>query len=367
MDMVKIAIDAGHGINTAGKRTPDGEREWSFNNKVVVAAIAKLKAFKGVEILRLDDPTGRIDVPLRTRTTKANQWGADVLVSVHHNAMTGRWGSHGGVETFTMDHPNANKKSVEIANVINPQIVRTMGLRNRGVKKMNLHMLRESNMPAILTEGGFMDSTTDIHVMRNDSKLRAQGVAIAEGLAKYYGLKSGGVVEQPSESVATVKPEPAPEPAPSKPKGKSVSQLASEVISGNHGSGHENRRKSLGISQAKYEKVRAEVNKRAGATTKPATKKSVAQMVQEVLEGKHGNGHDARRKSLGIGTVEYGKVSLEVNRRLSGGASNTKSINQMATEVIKGNHGSGHANRRKSLNISQSQYDKVRAEVNKRL
>jgi len=186
-------------------------------------------------------------------------------------------------------------------------------------------------------------------------------------VAKELARLNGGVVDQVSNPATPVNPKPTPEPTPGQPKGKSISQLASEVIAGKHGSGHENRRKSLGISQAEYEKVRAEVNKQAGVITKPATKKSVAQMAQEVLEGRHGNGHDARRKSLGIGAVEYGKVSLEVNRRLSGGASNTKSINQMATEVIKGNHGSGHANRRKSLNISQSQYDKVRAEVNKRL
>ena len=67
--MVKIVIDAGHGFNTPGKRSPDDEREWSFNNKVAQYAIAKLKTYKNVEILRVDDPTGKTDVPLKTRTT----------------------------------------------------------------------------------------------------------------------------------------------------------------------------------------------------------------------------------------------------------------------------------------------------------
>lgn len=41
-----VAIDAGHGGFgvTPGKRTPDGEYEWNFNNKVAKAAIAKLEA-----------------------------------------------------------------------------------------------------------------------------------------------------------------------------------------------------------------------------------------------------------------------------------------------------------------------------------
>ncbi|WP_354313145.1 N-acetylmuramoyl-L-alanine amidase [Sporosarcina psychrophila] len=51
-------------------------------------------------------------------------------------------------------------------------------------------MLRESSMPAILTEGGFMDSTTDIGALRSDAKLKAQGEAIADGLAVYFSTSS---------------------------------------------------------------------------------------------------------------------------------------------------------------------------------
>lgn len=187
--MVKIALDAGHGMNTAGKRTPDGEREWSFNNKVLLACSSRLNDYENVTVLRLDDPTGKTDVPLINRTNQANRWDADVLVSIHHNALNSKWGNHGGVETFTMDHPQANPKSVDIARIIQPKIVKAMGLRDRGIKKKNLHMLRESNMPAILTEGGFMDSLTDIGALRSDAKLKAQGEAIADGLAEYFKLK----------------------------------------------------------------------------------------------------------------------------------------------------------------------------------
>lgn len=185
--MVKIAIDAGHGMNTAGKRTPAGEREWSFNNKVAIAAIAKLNTYQNVQILRLDDATGKTDVPLKARTDRANAWKADVLVSCHHNAHTGKWGSHGGVETYTF--PGASQNSRDVATLVHPLVVKAMALRNRGKKTMNLHMLRESKMPAILVEGGFMDSTTDIVALRNDQKLKAQGEAIGQGLAAYFNLK----------------------------------------------------------------------------------------------------------------------------------------------------------------------------------
>lgn len=187
--MVKIVIDAGHGFDTPGKRSPDGEREWSFNNKVAQYAIAKLQTYKDVEILRVDDPTGKTDVPLATRTNLANNWNADVYASIHHNALNGNWGKHSGMETYTSDNPKASKKSKEIANIVHPRVVMAMGISDRGMKQANFHVLRESAMPAILTEGGFLDSEVDIIKLRDDDYLKAQGEAIAEGLAAYFKLQ----------------------------------------------------------------------------------------------------------------------------------------------------------------------------------
>ena len=152
---MRVALDAGHGLNTAGKRTPDNEREWSFNNKVVRAITERLNKYEDVSIVRLDDPTGKRDVPLKERTDKANKAKADILVSIHHNAKTGKWGSWGGTETYSYEAnlPQAEK----LAKMINDRVVSINGLRNRGTKKANFHMLRESSMTAVLPELGFMD------------------------------------------------------------------------------------------------------------------------------------------------------------------------------------------------------------------
>lgn len=99
-------------------------------------------------------------------------------------------------------------------------------------------------------------------------------------------------------------------------KDKSIQQMASEVRAGKHGNGHENRRKSLGIDAATYAQVRAEVNKRAGAKAPAKSGKSVSQMATEVIQGKHGSGHAKRRNSLGIDAATYAKVRAEVNRRM---------------------------------------------------
>ena len=105
-------------------------------------------------------------------------------------------------------------------------------------------------------------------------------------------------------------------------------------------------------------------------TNNTKTTKTISQMAQEIIDGKHGNGHENRRRSLGIDEVTYEKVRAEVNRLLMGKSTAkkpTKSISQMATEVILGKHGNGHEQRRKSLGIDKATYEKVRAEVNRRL
>ncbi|MCM3396770.1 LysM peptidoglycan-binding domain-containing protein [Oceanobacillus profundus] len=190
--MAKIALGAGHGMNTPGKRTPAGEREWSFNNKVVVAAIKYLNEYENATVIRLDDPTGNTDVSLTARTNKANSKGADILVSYHHNANTGQWGSWTGTETY---HYPGSTAGLALARKIHPAIVDAMGLRDRGIKSANFHMLRESRMPAILVEGGFMDSTIDIVKMRNNTVMDLTGKALAESIASHFGLRkksSGG-------------------------------------------------------------------------------------------------------------------------------------------------------------------------------
>jgi N-acetylmuramoyl-L-alanine amidase len=212
----KVVIDDGHGGFgvTPGKRTPDGEFEWSFNNQVGLAAIAELNTYENVKVLRTDDPTGKTDVPLKTRTDKANEFKADVLVSIHHNASKGVWGTWTGTETFVMDPAANNPNSLKLAKEIHPRVVKAMGLKDRGIKAENFHMLRESNMAAVLVEGGYMDSTIDIKKLRDDNVLKAEGQAIAQGIAAYLGLKKK-IIFKP-----IAKPTPTPVIKPAEVPGK---------------------------------------------------------------------------------------------------------------------------------------------------
>ena len=113
-----------------------------------------------------------------------------------------------------------------------------------------------------------------------------------------------------------------PAPTAPAPAQRSIAQMAAEVIAGKHGNGHEARRRSLGVSAAVYEQVRAEVN-RLAAGGRPTTsapprpqQRTVAQMAAEVIAGRHGVGHAARQRSLGVDAATYALVRAEVNRRL---------------------------------------------------
>ena len=169
--MVKIVIDATPGL----KCTTTDEGELNFNNMVVRAAIGKLKTYKDVEVLRVDDPTGENDVSLKERTIKANEWNADVYVSIHHGA---------------------NYMSKEITNAFTPRIVKAMGVRDCDIKQTNFHVLRDTQFPAILTSTGSSNSLVDIIKLRNQNYLQAEGEAIAEGLAAYIKLQPSSTSSQ---------------------------------------------------------------------------------------------------------------------------------------------------------------------------
>lgn len=189
----KVVIDAGHAGfgKTPGKRTPAGEYEWTFNNMVAIAVENELKNYPNIEVMRVDDRTGKTDVPLATRAARANNWGADIYISIHHNANTGKWGTWSGVETYVMLNSSATSKAMALAKAVHPKVVNAMGIKNRGIKSADFAVLRLTKMPAILTEGGYMDSTIDILKMRNPLVMKNQGIGIATGAAEFLGVKKG--------------------------------------------------------------------------------------------------------------------------------------------------------------------------------
>ena len=190
----KIALNAGHGLNTAGKRCmkkldPKETREWYLNDRICDKIESKLKAYTGYELKRLDDTTGKKDVALSTRVTTANNYNADFYLSIHHNAGI-NGGTGGGVMAFT--YTKVDKTTAEWQKELYNAIIKYTGLkgnRSTPLAKSNLYECRKSKMPCVLLECGFMDSKTDVPIILTDDFADKVATACVEVLVKKGGLK----------------------------------------------------------------------------------------------------------------------------------------------------------------------------------
>lgn len=183
---MKIVLDAGHGYSTAGKRTPDGMREYEFNRAVAQYTRDELLKYQDVEILFTH--SDERDVPLQERSDRANGWEADAFVSIHANAYgTGGWNTAQGIETYTpiVNSPNSDR----LARLVHPRLIQATGRRDRGIKTANFHVLRETKMASILVECGFMTYYPEAQLLKTDSYRKTCARAIAQGVAEYFNLK----------------------------------------------------------------------------------------------------------------------------------------------------------------------------------
>ena len=191
--MVKIYLDAGHGGIDSGA-VGNGLKE-----KNIVLDLAQrieniLEEYKGVQVAH----TRATDIffTLNQRTARANQWGADVFISLHNNASTDK--SAKGFETYIYNG-SVGADTVAFQNVLHQEIIRKIGrdVNDRGKKRANFHVLRESNMKAILCENLFVSNSSNAALLKQTSFLDRIAQAYVIGLEKFYGLER--IIRPPTE------------------------------------------------------------------------------------------------------------------------------------------------------------------------
>ena len=206
---MKIMLDAGHGYNTPGKRSPDGMREYEFNRAVANYAKQLLENYKNVTVYL--SHSDQRDISLKARTDKANSLNVDIFVSIHANAFGGGdWNNVSGIETYV--YPTRPPVAFQLAQKIQRNLVISTGLENRGVKTADFHVLRETEMDAVLVECGFMTNRNDIKLLRSETYRRTVAEGIVKALAQQFSL----------QTKSNAAPKPAPAPAP--PSSNSVAQ-----------------------------------------------------------------------------------------------------------------------------------------------
>jgi hypothetical protein len=230
--MAKVALSYGHGADTYEKKRSkfvavNGKvyEEHTFN-ATVGEKVRKIIEAHGVKVLVVQPPFGS-DVPLKVRTDKANAWGADIYWSIHANAGAP---SARGLCGFYYKGSAKGKKLAELyAKYCKAEkfpAYHGYMYESQPNTWSDFHELRETKMPALLTENGFMTNPEDFKLIFenkdnfHDRLARVHAKAILEYFGiKYDPVKAGEIKTTQAIKKPTPKPQTKPTPKPSVKKG----------------------------------------------------------------------------------------------------------------------------------------------------
>lgn len=195
MEKFKVILDAGHGRDTAGKRSPDGRLlEYAYAREIAVRLERELKA-RGYDAQRIVPEEN--DISLKERCNRANRIYAAagkkaILVSIHCNAAgaDSKWHDARGWSAYVSR--NASKKSKELACRL-IDAAETQGLKVRRYSQdepywtQNLAICRDTNCPAVLTENLFQDNKDDVDYLLSEKGKQAIVELHVEGIMAYFG------------------------------------------------------------------------------------------------------------------------------------------------------------------------------------
>ncbi len=186
---IKIYIDQGHnprGFNTGAEGNGYYEQDLTYEigrrlNNLLSANPefeTRLSRPEPDTILGTNNSSSLVE-----RVNQANEWDADIFISLHNNAAENPRAT--GNEALVYG-PGATVARNLGENILE-QLTLTTGLRNRGiVYRPGLYVLKETEMPAVLVEMGFITNPDDAELLANSPYLFATG--IYRGILIYYGL-----------------------------------------------------------------------------------------------------------------------------------------------------------------------------------
>lgn len=205
-----IALDDGHGMETAGKRTPPLQEDLYINGKRVrkKGEVIKENEFNRAAVKYLEEALKRCgfdvllvaptdsDIALQTRVNKANNANADAYVSKHYNSLGSKWQTK-AKGLVTIIHYNSQAKTKVLANNVHEELWKlhkdhectNYGVRtDTDISGFSLYVLRNTTMPAILTESGFMDNIVEAKYMLDSGFQKLDAEATCKGICKTFGV-----------------------------------------------------------------------------------------------------------------------------------------------------------------------------------
>ena len=175
----EVVIDPGHGGPDPGAIGIGGIRETDV--VLEVSKIVKnLLSEKGVKVSLTR--TNDVDLDLPPRVSIANNTDADIFVSIHANASRGKRRDINGLETFYY----RGWRGRLLAKRIQKQILRVSpGSPDRGVKQGRFYVIKNTMMPAVLVEIGFLTGRLDARRLEKITHRKRLAYAIAKGILEY--------------------------------------------------------------------------------------------------------------------------------------------------------------------------------------
>ncbi len=173
-----IVVDPGHGGIDAGACGRQGTREKDVNLEVAMKLKELLEEYGAYVVLTREDDHF---ISLYERSYQANYLAADLFISLHTNS-----------------HPNLNVKGIELyyyaertaakrlAQSVIESMVEYTGLNNLGARKANFVVIRESQMPSILIELGYLSNYQEEQIIRSSDYRDKAARGIMQGIVKYY-------------------------------------------------------------------------------------------------------------------------------------------------------------------------------------
>ncbi len=194
---MKVCLDPGHGGYDPGA-VGNGLKEKDLTLDICLRLKPLLEANKMSVILTRDGDyaPGRLekdlDGELLVRVKIAEDFKADLFVSVHINA-------GGGTGTEVLIQGTGGQAEM-VAGKVLAYLVRAGDWVNRNVKVQNVLVMRETSMPAIHTENGFIDNAIDAAKLKDSNFRQLLAVAHAKGICDYFGV----VYKEPTLSQPTL-------------------------------------------------------------------------------------------------------------------------------------------------------------------
>lgn len=171
--MVRILINAGHAVNgTDYGACGNGLREAEINKKIATKLCEYLMS-EGHAVTFFQQTKSVNDV-----WQFENKCSYDMIVSVHCNSFSST--SHGHEVLYS----NGSTKGKKLAQAIQTSMVKTVGLRDRGLKpRTDLCVLTRTKSPAVIVETAFISNPNEAKILKEKPELFAK--AIAEGVKNY--------------------------------------------------------------------------------------------------------------------------------------------------------------------------------------